>query len=196
MINIVMFGPPGAGKGTQAKLLSDRFRFAYIATGDMFRKHIKEQTSLGKSAQEYINKGDLVPDELTINMIKEEIKKNPEAKGFIFDGFPRTLTQAEELDKLLNQDNYKIDAVFALEVPEEVLIERILNRGKTSGRSDDMEVSTIKKRLDKYKTATEPLKKYYDDRQVLHRIDGLQSIEIIHQLISKIIDEIQNGNRG
>ena len=194
MINIIMFGPPGAGKGTQAKLLSDRFGFSYIATGDMFRNHIKNQTELGRLAQSFIDKGDLVPDEVTVNMIKEEIEKNPGAGGFIFDGFPRTTVQAEVLDEFLRNANQKVDAVFALEVPEKILVERILNRGKTSGRKDDTDPETIKHRLNKYHTETEPLKDYYFRRQVLHQIDGLQSIEKIHELISSVIEDIINGN--
>lgn len=194
-MNIIMFGPPGAGKGTQAKLLSDKFGFVYIATGDMFRNHIKNKTPLGKLAQFYIDQGDLVPDEVTIHMIKEEIDKNPKAEGFIFDGFPRTIVQAEVLDEFLKNNNQKVDAVFALEVPEPVLIERILNRGKTSGRKDDADTQTIKRRLEKYRTATEPLKNYYQKKEVLHQIDGLQTIEEIHRIISSIIEKIQHGNR-
>jgi adenylate kinase len=194
MINIIMFGPPGAGKGTQAKLLSDRFGFSYIATGDMFRSHIKNGTDLGKLAQFYIHKGDLVPDEVTINMIKEEIGNSPDAKGFIFDGFPRTTVQAEVLEEFLKNADQKIDAVFALEVPEDILVERILNRGKTSGRKDDTDPETIRHRLNKYHTETEPLKDYYEKKQVLHPIDGLQSIEEIHELISSVIEDLINGN--
>jgi len=194
MINIIMFGPPGAGKGTQARLLSERFGYVYIATGDMFRHHIKNQTELGKLAQKYIDNGDLVPDEVTIDMIREEIKKAPEADGYIFDGFPRTLVQAKVLDDFLASKGGKVDIVFALEVPEEVLIERILNRGKTSGRKDDMSVETIKTRLEKYRTATKPLKNYYREKGVLHEIDGLQSIEDIHNEISSKIEALIHGN--
>jgi len=194
MINIVMFGPPGAGKGTQARLLSDRFGYVYIATGDMFRHHIKNQTPLGKLAQKYIDNGDLVPDGITIDMIREEIRKAPESDGYIFDGFPRTLVQAKVLDDFLASKGGKVDIVFALEVPEEVLIQRILNRGKTSGRKDDKNVETIKVRLEKYRTATMPLKNYYRQKGVLHEIDGLQSIEEIHNEISRKIEALQHGN--
>ena len=194
MINIIMFGPPGAGKGTQARLLGKRFGYVYIATGDLFREHIKNQTELGKLAQKYIDNGDLVPDEVTINMIREEIKKAPQAEGYIFDGFPRTLLQARVLDDFLHSKNGQVDAVFALEVPEKVLIERILNRGKTSGRTDDMHVETIKKRLEKYKTNTKPLKNYYREKGVLHEINGLQSIDAIHEEISRIIETLHHGN--
>jgi adenylate kinase len=189
-----MFGPPGAGKGTQAKLLTDRFGFAYIATGDMFRHHIKKQTDLGKLAQSFIDNGDLVPDEVTIKMIKEELAKNPGAEGVIFDGFPRTIIQAEVLDEFLKSLDREVDAVFALEVPENVLIERILNRGKTSGRKDDRDTETIQKRLKKYRTATEPLKEYYRKKNILYPIDGLKSIEDIHDKISSVIEQIQHGN--
>ncbi|NPA42760.1 MAG: adenylate kinase [Chlorobi bacterium] len=194
MINIVMFGPPGAGKGTQAKLLSDKYGFVYIATGDMFRRHIREQTELGRLAQSYIDRGDLVPDEITIDMIREVIAESPEAEGYIFDGFPRTRVQAKVLDDFLENKGDRVDAVFALEVPEEVLIRRILNRGKTSGRKDDTDVDTIKVRLEKYKTATRPLKDYYREKGVLYEIDGLRSIEDIHAEISEIIDGLRNGN--
>jgi len=194
MINIVMFGPPGAGKGTQARLLGKRFGYVYIATGDMFREHIKNQTALGKLAQQYIDNGDLVPDEVTIDMIREEIKKAPQAEGYIFDGFPRTIVQARVLDDFLQSKNARVNAVFALEVPEAVLIERILNRGKTSGRKDDANVETIKVRLEKYKTNTEPLKNYYREKGVLYEIDGLQPIEEIHEEISRIIEQLKNGN--
>ncbi len=190
MIHIIMFGPPGAGKGTQAKLLKDKFNFAYIATGDMFRNHIKNETELGKLAKSYIDKGDLVPDEVTIRMLQNEMNINPGVEGIIFDGFPRTIAQAEALEKFLGENNHGIDAVFALEVPDEILIERILNRGKTSGRSDDTDKNTIIKRLKKYKEVTEPLKQYYRKKQILHRINGLQTIEEVHQEISRILNNL------
>ncbi len=190
MIHIIMFGPPGAGKGTQAKLLKDKFNFAYIATGDMFRNHIQNETELGKLAKSYIDKGDLVPDEVTIRMLKNEMNINPDVDGIIFDGFPRTIAQAEALEEFLAESKRGIDAVFALEVPDEVLIQRILNRGKTSGRSDDTDKNTVIKRLKKYKEVTEPLKKYYQEKQILHRINGLQSIEEVHREIAGILNEL------
>ena len=186
-----MFGPPGAGKGTQASLLKDRLHFAYIATGDIFRHHIKQQTELGRLAQSYIDNGDLVPDEVTIKMLKSEMDKNKDAEGIIFDGFPRTPSQARALDDFLAGSGGKIDAVFALEVPEEVLIKRILNRGKTSGRSDDADRATIIKRLKKYHEVTEPIKDFYREKGVLHSIDGLQDIESIHQQILDIISQLK-----
>jgi len=192
MVHIIMFGPPGAGKGTQARLLKERLHFAYIATGDIFRQHIKEQTELGKLAQSYIDNGDLVPDEVTIKMIKSEMDKNTGAKGIIFDGFPRTPSQAQALEDFLARTGDRIDAVFALEVPEEVLIERILNRGKTSGRSDDTDRATIIKRLKKYHEVTEPIKDFYREKGVLYPIDGMQDIETIHRQILDILEKISS----
>ncbi len=190
MMHIVMFGPPGAGKGTQAGLLKDRLNFAYIATGDLFRKHMKEQTELGQLARTYIDRGDLVPDELTIEMLKNEMAKYPDVPGIIFDGFPRTTVQAEALEKMLHDQGDKIDAVLALEVPEDVLISRILNRGKTSGRSDDAERSTVVKRLQKYRELTEPLKDYYRRKNVLNVINGLQDIETVHNDILQALENV------
>ncbi len=193
MMHIVLFGPPGAGKGTQAGLLKERLRFAYIATGDLFRQHIKEQTELGRLAQTYIDRGDLVPDEVTIEMLKNEVNKFSGAPGIIFDGFPRTTVQAEALEKMLGENGEKIDLVLALEVPEDVLIQRILNRGKTSGRSDDTDRKTIIKRLKKYKEVTEPLKDYYRKKEVLHVIDGLQDIEAVHRDILQALEKTVGG---
>ena len=191
MVHIIMFGPPGAGKGTQAGLLRDRLHFAYIATGDIFRHHIKQQTELGRLAQSYIDNGDLVPDEVTIKMLKSEMDKHRDAEGIIFDGFPRTPSQAQALEDFLAERGGRINAVFALEVPEEVLIKRILNRGKTSGRSDDTDRATIIKRLKKYHEVTEPIKDFYREKGVLHTIDGLQDIESIHQQILDIISQLK-----
>jgi len=191
MVHIIMFGPPGAGKGTQAGLLRDRLHFAYIATGDIFRHHIKQQTELGRLAQSYIDNGDLVPDEVTIKMLKSEMDKHRDAEGIIFDGFPRTPSQAQALEDFLAERGGRINAVFALEVPEEVLIKRILNRGKTSGRSDDTDRATIVKRLKKYREVTEPIKDFYREKGVLHTIDGLQDIESIHQQILDIISQLK-----
>jgi len=189
MIDFILFGPPGAGKGTQAKILKDKLGLTYIATGDMFRHHIKNETPLGKKAKAYIQKGDLVPDEITIDMIKEIIS-DPDIKGIIFDGFPRTVRQAEFLDKLMAEKDLIIDALIALEVPEERLIKRLLERGKTSGRSDDNE-ETIKHRLHLYHAKTEPVKDYYQKQGKYHQVNGVGSIEEVNQRLLDVISNIK-----
>jgi adenylate kinase len=189
MIDFILFGPPGAGKGTQAKILRDKLGLTYIATGDLFRHHIKNQTPLGQKAKSYIDNGDLVPDEITIDMIKEIIS-DPEVKGIIFDGFPRTVRQAEFLDKLMAEKDLIIDALIALNVPEERLIKRLLERGKTSGRTDDNE-ETIKHRLDQYHSKTEPVKSYYQNQNKYHEVNGVGSIEEVNQRLLDVINSIQ-----
>jgi len=189
MIDLILFGPPGAGKGTQAQILKDKLGLTYIATGDLFRHHIKNKTDLGVKAQAYIDRGDLVPDEITIDMIKEIIA-DPDARGFIFDGFPRTVKQAEVLDQLMADKDLIIDALLSINVPEERLIKRLLERGKTSGRSDDNE-ETIKHRLDQYHTKTEPVKDYYKAQGKLYEIDGVGSIDEVNQRILDVISNIK-----
>ncbi|MCB0510749.1 MAG: nucleoside monophosphate kinase, partial [Bacteroidetes bacterium] len=137
MINLVLFGPPGSGKGTQSVKLQEKYQLMHVSTGDLFRMHMRENTDLGKEAKSYIEKGDLVPDEVTIGMMNAKIESHPEAKGFIFDGFPRTAAQAEALDALLNSKNTPVSKMIALNVPDEELIKRLLLRGKDSGRADD-----------------------------------------------------------
>ena len=137
MLNIVLFGPPGAGKGTQANFLKDTFNLVHISTGDVFRKNIKNQTPLGILAQSYMDKGALVPDQVTIDMLSDEVSKNITARGFIFDGFPRNIVQADALDTVLSKHSAQVDAMIALEVEDEILVKRLLKRGETSGRSDD-----------------------------------------------------------
>ncbi len=189
MIDFILFGPPGAGKGTQAKIIKDKLGLTYIATGDMFRNHIKNETPLGKKAKAYIQKGDLVPDEITIDMIKEIIS-DPEVKGLIFDGFPRTVKQAEFLDKLMAEKDLIIDALIALDVPEEHLVKRLLERGKTSGRSDDNE-ETIKHRLQQYHAKTEPVKEYYQKQGKYYEVNGVGSIEDVNQRLLDVISSIK-----
>ncbi len=189
MIDFILFGPPGAGKGTQAQILKDKLGLTYIATGDLFRHHIKNKTPLGQKAKSYIDKGDLVPDEITIDMIKEIIS-DPNIKGLIFDGFPRTVKQAEFLDRLMAEKDLIIDALIALDVPEERLIKRLLERGKTSGRSDDNE-QTIKHRLDQYHNLTEPVKEYYKKQNKYHEVNGVGNIDEVNQRLLDVINSIK-----
>lgn len=190
MKNIVLFGPPGAGKGTQAVLLKDKYNLVHISTGDVFRFNIKNETELGKLAKSYIDNGDLVPDEVTIDMLKAEVNSNPDAEGFIFDGFPRTESQAISLDAFLNEKNESINGMVALEVPEDLLVERILNRGKTSGRADDQDVEKIKNRFQEYETKTSILKEYYQNQNKYFGIDGVGSIEEITSRLEKVFDNL------
>ncbi|HTO36682.1 MAG TPA: nucleoside monophosphate kinase, partial [Flavobacterium sp.] len=144
MINIVLFGKPGAGKGTQAEFLKEKYNLVHLSTGDIFRFNIKNDTDLGKLAKSYIEKGDLVPDEVTIKMLQDEVDKNPDVNGFLFDGFPRTITQADALDEFLKSKNWEVTATIALEADDNILVQRILERGKTSGRVDDQDEDKIR----------------------------------------------------
>lgn len=188
MINIVLFGKPGAGKGTQAEFLKKKYNLKHISTGDVFRSNIKEGTKLGTLAKSYMDKGDLVPDEVTIKMLQDEVEKNPDADGFIFDGFPRTAAQAEALDNFLESKDMKIDATIALEANDEVLIERLLERGKQSGRSDDQDVSKIRNRFDEYNRKTEPVKEYYEAHDKFYSVDGIGSISEITDRLTRVIE--------
>lgn len=190
MKNIVLFGPPGAGKGTQAEILKEKYNLVHISTGDVFRFNIKNQTELGLLAKTYIDAGDLVPDEVTINMLKEEVNKNADVAGFIFDGFPRTESQAEALDAFLAEKGERINGMVALEVPEDLLVDRILERGKTSGRSDDMDESKIRNRFNEYNTKTAVLKDFYQAQGNYYGINGVGSIEEITQRLSDVFDTL------
>jgi len=191
MKNIVLFGPPGAGKGTQAEVLKDKYNLVHISTGDVFRFNIKNETELGILAKSYIDNGNLVPDEVTINMLKAEVEKNAEANGFIFDGFPRTESQAAELDNFLSDKNATINGMIALEVEEDVLVGRLLERGKVSGRADDQDESKIRNRFNEYNTKTAIVKDYYDKQDKYYGINGVGSIKDITGLISNVIDKLQ-----
>jgi adenylate kinase len=188
MINLVLFGKPGAGKGTQAEFLKSKYELFHISTGDLFRHHITNATDLGKLAKSYMDQGDLVPDQVTIDMLKVAVESNPEVKGFIFDGFPRTTKQAIALDEFLTEKSMSITATVALEAADDVLIERLLNRGITSGRADDQDEVKIRNRFDEYNSKTAPLRDFYEDQGKFHSINGIGSIEEITGRLTLLID--------
>lgn len=190
MKNIVLFGPPGAGKGTQAEVLKNKYNLVHISTGDVFRNNIKNKTSLGTLAQSYMEKGHLVPDEVTIKMLNEEVDKNTGANGFIFDGFPRTEAQARSLSELMEKKKSQINAMVALEVDDEILVKRLLERGKSSGRADDANETVIRERIAEYYRKTDILKKYYQSKNKYHGVNGVGSIEEISVRLSEVIDKL------
>ena len=188
MIAIVLFGKPGAGKGTQAEFLKEKYNLSHISTGDVFRYNIKNETELGKKAQEFMNNGELVPDSITIDMLKGEVEKNMDKAGFLFDGFPRTIAQAEALDAFLNSINLAITATVALDADDDVLVARILERGKTSGRPDDQDETKIRTRYEEYNEKTAPLITYYQNQNKYYAVNGIGSIEEITERLSSVID--------
>lgn len=188
MLNIVLFGPPGAGKGTQSEKLIEKYHLNHISTGDLFRKHLGEGTELGQLAKNYMDEGRLVPDEVVIGMVEEKIKSTGNASGFIFDGFPRTVAQAKALDELLAKNAMEISGMISLEVPEEVLRERIKERGKTSGRADDQDEDKISTRIQVYLEETLPVAEYYKSQGKLSTIYGVGGIDEIFQHIAEIIE--------
>ena len=190
MTNIVLFGPPGAGKGTQANFLKEAYNLVHISTGDVFRFNIKNETALGMLAKSFMDKGELVPDQVTIDMLNAEVEKNTDAKGFIFDGFPRTNAQAEALNQLMQSKDSQINAMIALEVDDEVLVQRLLERGKTSGRADDADESIIRNRIKEYYTKTAILKDFYSEQDKYYGVDGVGGIEDITKRLSKVIDNL------
>ena len=188
MINIVLFGKPGAGKGTQAEFLKSKYQLFHISTGDLFRHHISNKTDLGMLAQSYMSKGDLVPDQVTIDMLKDAVETHSEAKGFIFDGFPRTSKQAEALDTFLSEKSMQISATVALEADDDVLVERLVNRGKTSGRVDDQDEEKIRNRFEEYNNKTAPLRDFYEAQGKFHSVDGIGGIDEITHRLTTLID--------
>src|SRR5690606_15042131 len=190
MTNLVLFGPPGAGKGTQAEFLKAKYNLVHISTGDVFRYNIKNETALGMLAKSYMDKGELVPDQVTIDMLNAEVEKNADAKGFIFDGFPRTNAQAKALDQLMESKDSEISAMIALEVDDEILVGRLLERGKSSGRADDANEEVIRTRIQEYYKKTAVLKEYFSAQGKYFGVDGVGSIEEITERLSKVIDSL------
>jgi len=188
MINLVLFGPPGAGKGTQAANLVEKYNLVHLSTGDIFRANIKGETDLGKLAKEYMDRGNLVPDEVTIKMLESEVDKHRDANGFIFDGFPRTTPQAEALDRFMQSINTSISLMLALQVPDDELKKRLVKRAETSGRADDADPKIIENRIEVYKKETAPVAAYYKKQDKLAEIDGLGSIEEISQRLFAAVD--------
>lgn len=191
MINIVLFGKPGAGKGTQAEFLKSKYNLTHISTGDVFRFNLKNDTELGRLAKTYMDQGELVPDSVTIDMLKAEVEKNPDTAGFLFDGFPRTIAQANALDVFLQEKGWKVTATIALEADDEVLVQRLLERGKTSGRADDQDEAKIRFRYQEYNEKTAPLIAFYDAQGKFHAVNGIGEIAEITERISKVIDTLQ-----
>lgn len=189
MKNLVIFGAPGSGKGTQSDLLVAKYGFRHISTGDVLRAEIKQGTELGRTAQQFIDKGQLIPDELMIEILASVYDSLCPCEGVIFDGFPRTIPQAEALKKMLAQRGTEVSAVLQLEVPEEMLTERLLNRGKTSGRADD-NAETIRKRLEVYHSQTAPLAAWYATEGKLHAIKGYGALEEINAALCGVIDNV------
>ncbi len=189
MINLVLFGPPGAGKGTQSANIIEKYQLVHLSTGDLLRSEIKAGTGLGLKAQSLMDQGILVPDEVVIGMIENKLKSHTGANGFIFDGFPRTVAQAEALDELLAQHGEKINMMVALSVPDNELLTRLLERGKSSGRPDDQNEELIRRRIDEYNSKTAPVAEFYRSQDKYYGIDGVGSIEDIFSAICRILDK-------
>jgi adenylate kinase len=188
MLNVVLFGPPGAGKGTQSEILLQRYGLVHLSTGDIFRANIKGETALGRQAKAFMDKGELVPDSLTISMLESEVVKHPDAKGFIFDGFPRTSAQAAALDSFMAGRGSSITCMLALEVDEDELIKRLLNRATTSGRADDADESIVRNRIAVYNRETSPVADYYRNQQKYRGIIGVGSVDEITQRLCSALD--------
>ena len=190
MFNIVIFGKPGSGKGTQANFLKEKYSLYHISTGDLFRKNISNKTKLGIEAKSYLDSGDLVPDSVTIKMLENEVLQNKKVKGYIFDGFPRTLAQAKSLDTFLNSINLKINATIALDVDENELITRLLDRGKTTNRSDDQDLEKIQNRFNEYNNKTSILIDFYDNQGKFYSVDGKGSVDDITIRLFDLVESL------
>ena len=192
MLHLIIFGPPGAGKGTQSQFLVSKYHFIHLSTGEMLRRHIKEQSPLGLEAATYIDKGHLVPDAVVINMIRQKLEENPQATGFIYDGFPRTTEQATQLDRILAERGDKVSFMIALDVPDEITHQRIRHRAEREDRIDDTDDSIIATRIATYHQRTEPVLNYYEQQGKSRKVDGAPAIDSIHQAICQHIDKSLN----
>ena len=189
-VNLILFGPPGSGKGTQAKILEEKFGLLQVSTGDLFRYELGNNTPLGIKARSYMDKGQLVPDEVTVAMLQNKLEMHPDVKGYILDGFPRTIPQCEALDALLKQRGESVDQLISLNVDDEEIVKRLLERGKTSGRADDANEEVIRKRIAVYKSETSPVFQYYDTKGLSKQIEGIGSIEEINEQLSVLINSL------
>ena len=190
MFNIIIFGKPGSGKGTQADFLKNKYNLYHISTGDLFRKNITNETKLGIKAKSYLDNGDLVPDFITIKMLENEVLSNKDVQGYIFDGFPRTLNQAESLDSFLISINLKINATIALEVSEDELISRLIERGKTTNRSDDQDIDKIKNRFNEYNNKTSILINFYENQGKFFSVEGKGTVDDITSRLYELVDSL------
>ena len=190
MINIVLFGKPGAGKGTQAEFLKEKYKLTHISTGDVFRYNLKNDTPLGKEARVFMDAGDLVPDELTTKMLIDEVNKHLDSNGILFDGYPRTIGQAEALDAFLPTIGSSVAATVALEADDNILVARLLERGKTSGRVDDQDEDKIRNRYQEYNEKTAPLMGYYKAQNKFHAVNGIGTIQEITERLTAVIDNL------
>lgn len=188
MINLILFGPPGSGKGTQAAKLVEKYNLLHISTGDLFRYEMGNNTPLGQEAKSYIQKGELVPDSVTIGMLRNKVTSTPDVEGYIFDGFPRTVAQAEALDALMQEMETSISKLILLSVDDNEIVTRLLERGKTSGRSDDQDESTIRNRIKIFKNETSPVFDYYAEQEKAVQVEGIGSIADIFSRLCAEID--------
>lgn len=190
MLNLILFGPPGSGKGTQAIKLAEAYDILHISTGDLFRSEMKNETELGLEAKSYMAKGKLVPDAVTIGMLRNKVESTRDVQGYIFDGFPRTINQAEALDSLLSSLGQDISGLIALEVDEQEIVDRLLLRGRDSGRADDRDESVIRKRLRVYEEETSPVFEYYDNQNKANKVNGMGTVGDIFSRLKELIDTL------